>query len=72
MTELVRIVETFELRHTRDLRYFFTFRAANGQAIVDSQLHETRSSALAAIETLRRGAHVASLRDLCNATTSDV
>lgn len=56
-------METFELRRTNDSRYFFTFRAGNGQPIADSQIYETKRSALDAIEVLRRHAPDAFLDD---------
>lgn len=58
-----RVVETFELKRSADHRYYFTFRAGNGQAIADSALYETKRSALDAIELLRRHAREAYLDD---------
>ena len=56
-------METFELKRSADRRYYFTFRAGNGQAIADSALYETKRSALDAIELLRRHAREAYLDD---------
>lgn len=56
-------MDTFELRQSSDGRYFFTFRASNGQAIADSMRYATKNRALDAIETLRRHARSAALDD---------
>jgi uncharacterized protein YegP (UPF0339 family) len=56
-------METFELRRTREGRYFFTFRASSGQAIVDSIPYPSKRHALDALEQIRRHAREAPMVD---------
>ena len=46
----------FELRKSRDDKFFFSLLAANGQTILASEMYDTKAGALAGIESVRKNA----------------
>lgn len=46
----------FELKKSSNDKYFFSLLAGNGQTILSSEMYDTRASALAGIESVRKNA----------------
>lgn len=46
----------FELKKSKNDKYFFSLLAGNGQIILSSEMYETKASALGGIESVRKNA----------------
>ena len=46
----------FELKKSRNDKYFFSLLAGNGQTILGSEMYETKASALNGIESVKKNA----------------
>lgn len=44
----------FELKKSKNNKYFFSLRAGNGQTILASEMYETRASAVKGIESVKK------------------
>ena len=46
----------FELKKSKNEKYFFSLLAGNGQTILSSEMYDTKASALAGIESVKKNA----------------
>ncbi len=46
----------FELKKSKNDKYFFSLLAGNGQTILSSEMYETKASAVAGIESVKKNA----------------
>jgi len=53
----------FEVRITRDGKYYFVLKARNGQVIVHSEMYESKAACLNGIASVQKNAPVAEVVD---------